>query len=193
MTRTRSLASLLLAGGLMTLTAIQPVAGLAQDLAATSADAATADAPTPPEPAPIEIFGWSVSQDLLVRGAGSIIGLIVFNMVFTPLTAAPAGAAAGAASTSAVLASRVVASSLAATAAIGTMFAYDKWTGRAMDYGYAWSRAGFVAGAVAGNAALTGLGYGAGQGWTWTWVGNRVVMLGTGLLGGWGARWYAGR
>jgi hypothetical protein len=193
MTRTPSLASLLLAGGLMVLTAIQPIAAPAQDLAVAPAPATAASAPAPPEPAPITILGWPVSQDLLVRGTSSIIGLIVFNVVMTSLTTVPA---AGVAATplATVLANRIVASSLAATAAVGTMFAYDKWTSRAMDYDYAWSRAGFVAGATAASAVLTGLGYSAGDWWTATWAANRAVLMGAGLLGGWSARhWYAGQ
>jgi hypothetical protein len=177
----------------MAITILQPAAGLAQELAVAAATGAVEETAVPAETAPITILGYPVSSWLLVRISSSIIGVAVFNIVMTSLTTVPpAGVAALPLTT--VITNRIVASSLAATAAVGTMFAYDKWTGQPMDYDYAWSRAGFVAGATAASAALTGFGYQAGDWFTATWAAHRAILMGAGVVSGWAARsWYESR
>ena len=193
MIRTPSFVALLLAGGLATLTALQPAAVAAEELAVAGAPGpGTAESATPPDTA-ITILGWPISSWLVARASSSVIGIVVFNVVMTSLTAVPpAGVAVLPATT--VIANRVVAAGLAGTAAIGTMFAYDKWSGQPMEYDYAWSRGGFVAGATVASAVLTTLGYQADGWFTAAWAANRSILLGAGVLGGWAASsWYKSR
>jgi hypothetical protein len=193
MIRTPSLVALLLAGGLAALTALQPVAVQAQELAVAAAPGpATAENATPPDTA-FTVLGWPVSSWLIARASSSMIGVVVFNVVMTSLTAgSPAAVAALPATT--IIANRVVAAGLAGTAAIGTMLAYDKWSGQPLEYGYAWSRGGFVAGATVASAVLTVVGYQADDWFTTAWAVNRSILLGAGVVGGWAAQtWYQSR
>jgi hypothetical protein len=190
MIRMRSLVALLLAGSLAALTALQPAAVQAQELAVAAAPGPAADEITPAPGTAFTVLGWPVSSWLIARASSSVIGIVVFNLVMTSLTAAPpAGVATLPAAT--VIANRVVAASVAGTAAIGTMFAYDKWTGQPLEYGYAWSRGGFVAGATVASATLTVLGYQAGDWFSTAWTVHRSILLGAGVLSGWVAQnWY---
>jgi len=193
MIRMPSPVALLLAGSLAALAAVQPAAVQAQELAVAAApEPAAGEAALPPGTA-FTVLGWPVSSWLIARASSSVIGVVVFNVVMTSLTATPpAGVATLPATT--LIANRVVAASLAGTAAIGTMFAYDKWTGQPLEYGYAWSRGGFVAGATVASAALTVLGYETGDWFTTAWAVNRSILLGAGVLGGWAAQsWYQSR
>ena len=190
MFRTRSLVALLLAGGLVALAILQPAAVLAQELAVAAAPAPAGD--NPAADTEFTVLGWPVSSWLIARASSSIIGIAVFNVVMTSVTAVPPPGAALPLTT--VIANRVVAAGLAGAAAIGTMFAYDKWTGQPMEYDYAWSRGGFIAGATVASAAMTGLGYQTGDWFTATWAANRSILLGAGVLGDWAARrWYQSR
>lgn len=193
MIRMPSLAALLLAAGLMALTALQPAAVLAQELAVAAAPGPAAGENAVPPDTAFTVLGWPVSSWLIARASSSIIGIVVFNVVMTSLTAVPpAGVAALPATT--VIANRVVAASLAGTAAIGTMFAYDKWSGQPLEYGYAWSRGGFVAGATVASAVLTALGYETDDWFTTAWTINRSILLGAGVVSGWAAQsWYQSR
>jgi hypothetical protein len=193
MIRTPSLVALLLAGGLVALTALQPAAVAAEELAVAAApEPSAAENAAPPDTA-ITILGWPISSWLLARASSSIIGIVVFNVVMTSLTTVPpAGVAA--LPTTTVIANRVVAAGLAGTAAIGTMFAYDKWSGQPLEYGYAWSRGGFVAGATVASAVLTALGYETDDWFTTAWTINRSILLGAGVISGWAAQsWYQSR
>jgi hypothetical protein len=193
MIRTPSLVALLLAGGLAALTALQPVAVQAQELAVAAAPGpATAENAAPPDTA-FTVLGWPVSSWLIARASSSVIGVVVFNVVMTSLTAAPPAAVAALPATT-IIANRVVAAGLAGTAAIGTMLAYDKWSGQPLEYGYAWSRGGFVAGATVASAVLTVVGYQADDWFTTAWAVNRSILLGAGVVGGWAAQtWYQSR
>jgi hypothetical protein len=193
MIRTPSLVALLLAGGLVALTALQPAAVAAEELAVAAApEPSAAENAAPPDTA-ITILGWPISSWLLARASSSIIGIVVFNVVMTSLTAVPPVGVA-ALPTTTVIANRIVAAGLAGTAAIGTMFVYDKWTGQPIEYDYAWSRGGFVAGATGASVVLTALGYEPGNWFTAAWAVNRSILLGAGVLGDWAARrWYQSR
>ena len=193
MIRTPSLVALLLAGGLVALTGLQPAAAAAQEVAVAGVPGPAAGESAAPPDAVFTVFGWPVSSWLIARAASSIIGIVVFNLVTTSLTAAPPAGAAVLPTTT-IIANRVVAYGLAGTAAIGTMFAYDKLSGQPLEYGYAWSRGGFIAGATVASAALTALGYEANGWFTAAWTVNRSVLLGAGVLGGWAAHsWYQSR
>ena len=193
MIRTPSFVALLLAGGLAALTALQPAAVMAQEVAVAGVPGPAAGESAAPPDTAFTVLGWPVSSWLIARASSSVIGIVVFNVVVTSLTAAPpAGGAALPATT--VIANRVVAAGLAGTAAIGTMFAYDKWSGQPLEYGYAWSRGGFVAGATVASAVLTALGYQPGDWFTTAWAVNRSILMGAGVLGGWAAQtWYQSR
>jgi hypothetical protein len=193
MIRTPSFVALLLAGGLAALTALHPAAVMAEELAVAGVPGPAAAENAAPADTAFTVLGWPVSSWLIARASSSVIGIVVFNVVMTSLTAVPPpGAAALPAAT--VIANRVVAASLAGTAAIGTMFAYDKWSGQPLEYGYAWSRGGFVAGATVASAALTVLGYEADGWFTAAWAVNRSILMGAGVLGGWAASsWFTSR
>jgi len=63
-----------------------------------------------------------------------------------------------------------------------------------MEYDYAWSRGGFIAGATVASVVMTGLGYEASDWFTTAWAANRSILLGAGVLGDWAARrWYQSR
>jgi hypothetical protein len=141
-----------------------------------------------PEPAPQSATNWRsyVTPKRLAEGAGALLGFVAFNFYVAPLSAVSGVGAA--ASLRSWLGTRVAASTLAATGAVATGYAYDRWAGNPIDYGYAWERGGAVVGVGAGSALLAVLGYPASATlprFSAAWTANRSFLLGSALLGAW--------
>jgi hypothetical protein len=126
-----------------------------------------------------------ISPEVWAQVAGALVGFGLYSLYVAPGAGLVGGLAA-------VAGTRIVAATLAGTGAVIGTFIYDRWTGQPLDYAYFWHRGGFIAGIAAGIAVFGVLGYPIDGGVTWLgWVANRVVLLGSGVLGSWWAdSWY---
>jgi hypothetical protein len=131
---------------------------------------------------------WPVSPELLVQGAGALVGIGAYSFFLAPQATAVGGVVS-------MLGDRITATAMATAGAISATYLYDLWEGVPIEYDYFWHRGGFVAGVAAGVAVFGVLGYPAGGGSTWLgWTINRTALIATGLYGAWTIdRWYSGR
>ena len=147
---------------------------------------------------------WPVDTRLLAVGAGTVVGVVAFNLLTAPLGVVPlAGGALAAVPYSAALGSRLIAVASAGAGALGATWLYDRWTGQQSDYAYlATLGAGAVAGVVAGNYLAMGtLGappYYIGAGVAdaagalaspAAQAASCVYVVGSAVLGAWAADW----
>lgn len=114
---------------------------------------------------------WPVNRQLLLAGAGAIVGALAFNIFAAPFGTVPfAGGALEAVPQSVAVGSRFLGIAAGGVGAAAGTWVYDRWTGQHSDYAYIASLVvGGLAGVAVGNYLTVGV------------LGNPPYYVGAGL------------